>query len=233
MDAVLSVRRENHDTVTLRLPFAKPFLPGQYVMLGVEADGVELKRSYSVANVFNGEWIELTIRRQDPGLVSKLVQHWSGGEEVRIYGPFGKRFVFDPQSADPTTPVILLAAGSGITPFRSFAQAVQKTGYIGTIDLVYSVRAPHDVIYSEELFTWPVKSTITLTQPGKDIGAWGGRLGRISMPLIREIAGASLARAHYYVCGPTAFVVDMAGMLRRMGVDPAQIRTEKFGLVEA
>jgi ferredoxin-NADP reductase len=230
---ILSVREEAQDTVTIRLALALPYIAGQHIMLGVPLDGTEFKRSYSVASVHNGEWVETSIKKQEPGLVSKLAQKWKAGERLRLYGPFGKAFTFNPESADPSVPIVLLAAGSGITPFRAFALAAQKHNWRGSITLIDSARTQADIFYRAERQTWPLRVVTTLTRPTDvDRREWEGAFGRISPPLVRDVLGEQIVTAKFFIAGPTAFVVDMMGLLRRLDVDLERVRTEKFGLIQ-
>ncbi len=235
--SVLSIRRETLDTVTLRLATTFSFVPGQFIMLGIPIEGKEVKRSYSIASAPNGEWIEITIKKQLNGLVSTAVQSLRGGEELQLYGPFGRAFLFDPNALPLADSLVFIAGGSGIAPFRSFVQAVQSLQPTPRVQLLFSVRSAADLIYASELAHWPVQAHITLTRPSEsELVEWKGLTGRIGPPHLRSLFGEKpeeVANASYfYICGPTPFVVDVQQLLARHGVAPERVKTEKYGLID-
>jgi ferredoxin-NADP reductase len=52
---------------------------------------------------------------------------------------------------------------------------------------------------------------------------------RFDLEMLREAAGWRATGPLTYVCGPTAFVETVADALRRLGYEPAAIKTERFG----
>jgi cytochrome P450/NADPH-cytochrome P450 reductase len=60
--------------------------------------------------------------------------------------------------ADPATPIVLFAAGTGLAPFRGFIaeRALQKAGgrEVGRTVLFYGSRDRGDILHDEELFQW-------------------------------------------------------------------------------
>jgi len=87
--------------------------------------------------------------------------------------------------------------------------------------LVYSVRNPEDVIYSDELGD---ETLLTFTrEPPKK---WSGHRARIDPGLIAE---AGIDDGIAFVCGSNGFVEAASGLLLEAGFDPHAIRTERFG----
>ena len=83
---------------------------GQHVTLGVELDGRQWQRSYS-PTVLGPRELAITVKAIEGGRVSQhLVKHARPGELFRLEAAFGE---FQLPTA---APVLLLAAGSGITP---------------------------------------------------------------------------------------------------------------------
>jgi ferredoxin-NADP reductase len=39
----------------------------------------------------------------------------------------------------------------------------------------------------------------------------------------------NISEAHYLLCGPTAFMADIQGVLEEAGIPPENIHTESFG----
>lgn len=239
---VVAVRTESADTVTLRLatPSAFTAKPGQFIMLGAVVPGSEreVRRSYSIA-ALGDEWLEVTIKAQKQGLFSPHVCSLLPGAAINVYGPFGRHFTWDAHTHDASQPIVFIAGGTGIAPFRFMVHAARKHGFAargarGTV--FFSVRTRADILYNQELPSWEAdgfRSVITLTRPSDDDQReWSGAFGRINERLLRATLGDDAVRAVYYVCGPTPLVVDVQTVLARMGVPPQQVHTEKYGAIE-
>ncbi len=102
-----------------------------------------------------------------------------------------------------------------------------------TSRLLYSARTREDIIYAGEL-DWlrqqgdrglEVYYTLTRAQPPD----WKGYSRRIDRAMLQEVATPLTAVPHVYVCGPTLLVESVANQLVALGVEPAAIKTERFG----
>jgi ferredoxin-NADP reductase len=109
---------ETRDCVTLWLRPGRGWpahVPGQYVRVGVDIDGVRHWRTYSLTSVprrRDGR-IAIRIKRIAGGLVSEhLVRHARRGMLVRLAPPTGE-FVL-PEAVEH--PLLFVTAGSGVTP---------------------------------------------------------------------------------------------------------------------
>jgi ferredoxin-NADP reductase len=201
------------------LPMWVPHLPGQHYDVRLTApDGYRAQRSYSVASSpLDEPEIELAIDRLDDGEVSPYFHDVvEEGDEVELRGPFTSYFVWRGES-----PTLLVGGGSGVTPLMAMLRHQRRTMPDLDMRLVYSVRYPQDVIYADELGD---NAVITYTREAPD--GWTGHTGHIDADLLRGPAeGAALA----FVCGSTAFVETASDLLLELGMDPAAIRTERFG----
>lgn len=273
MDArIIEKRQETPDTVTLRITADMTLTPGQFVMLGAPLlpplvpGGAqrELKRSYSVAghgapirhegheecaDVHEGHlghdgWIEVTIKEQPHGTLSRHAQELIPGDSVALYGPFGRHFLWDPSTnattarADPHTHAVWIAGGTGIAPFRFMIKRAIENEYPGRITLLFSVKTKEDIIYGDEIESWKallpgLKVLVALTRPApSDLEGWEGLAGRIGEKAIKDALGGDVHGARFYVCGPTAMVQDVTAVLARLAVPTANIVTEKYGAIE-
>jgi stearoyl-CoA 9-desaturase NADPH oxidoreductase len=125
VEAVVS---ETHDCVTLWLRPGRGWpahLPGQYVRLGVDVDGVRHWRTYSLTSVprrRDGR-IAITVKRIPGGVVSEhLVSHARRGLVVRLAPPTGQ-FVL-PDAVEQ--PLLFVTAGSGVTPIMGMLRALSQ-----------------------------------------------------------------------------------------------------------
>jgi ferredoxin-NADP reductase len=201
-------------------------VPGQHVDVRLTAeDGYQAQRSYSIASAPEDEHLVLTVERLDDGEVSPyLVDELRPGDELELRGPIGGYFVWEAATGGP---LLLVAGGSGVVPFRSMLRHRASSGSSVPARLLYSSRSLGEVIYRDE---WKelgadVRLTLTREQPA----GWTGYSRRIDAELIGEVAWPPEERPLVYVCGPTAFVEVAAESLVALGHDPGQIKTERFG----
>ena len=128
-----------------------------------------------------------------------------------------------------TAPLLLVAGGSGVVPFRAMLRHRRRAGSEVPVRLLYSSRTLEDVIYRAELDEpeagVEVVHTLTRTQPP----GWNGRAGRVDAALLAEVAWPPAQNPLAFVCGPTAFVEVVAGALVELGHPSARIKTERFG----
>jgi ferredoxin-NADP reductase len=207
------------------VPMWMEHLPGQHYDVRLTAeDGYRAQRSYSIASspLDEGE-IELTIDRLDDGEMSPYFHDVVvPGDQVELRGPFASYFVWRGEA-----PVLLVGGGTGVVPLMAMLRHRRRTMPDLPMALVYSVRNADDVIYADELGD---ETELTFTRrPPED---WAGHTGHIDAPLIdRGLVRAGLAprMGLAFVCGSTGFVETAADLLLEAGLEPRQIRTERFG----
>ena len=232
--AELVERREETaqaSTLVLSVPGWPGHEAGQHVDVRLTAaDGYSTQRSYSLAAPDHGAQVELTVQAVSGGEVSPfLVRDLAVGDPVELRGPVGGWFVWRP---DQPHRVLLLAGGSGVVPMMAMVRARHESGSPSLMRLVYSIRAPTDVLYADELRQRAdqddgLEVTIVHTRsapPGSTRSA--ARLDR------EELAGLAWPPADdvlTYVCGPTRFVDAIAAALVDAGYDERAVRTERFG----
>ncbi len=210
----------------LRVDFDRPAIAGQHVDLRLTApDGYRAQRSYSIASAPSSDGIvELMIEGFGDGEVSGFFDGVAEpGDVIELRGPIGGSFVWRPQDGGP---LLLIGGGSGVVPLL----AILRHRAIAAPDvpalLLYSVRDAAETILRAEL------ADRARDEPDFSVmlNVTGGTDGRrIDAALI----GAALARLgsprHSYLCGSNAFVGAAADLLLDAGLDPATIRTERFG----
>ena len=203
---------------------------GQHVDVRLTAeDGYQAQRSYSIASGPEDAGLLLTIERLDDGEVSPyLVDELRPGDELELRGPIGGYFVWERSSGGP---VLLIAGGSGVVPFRAMLRHHVASRSDAAVRLLYSARSLDEVLYRKELESLmpdqgiAVRTALTRSWPED----WEGHRGRISSELLREVAWPPDERPLIYICGPTGFVEAIAAQLVEAGHDPGRIRTERFG----
>ncbi len=145
-----------------------PYLEGQSA--GVLPPGENEKgkphavRLYSIASmgtdVENTEKLSLCVKRlvytdesgeQKFGVASNYICDLKAGEEVRLTGPAGRKYLL-PVTEERNRPYIFVATGTGIAPFRAMAiRLLEKTaGFNQPIHLLFGVRRQAEALYDEE-----------------------------------------------------------------------------------
>ena len=203
---------------------------GQHVDVRLTAeDGYQAQRSYSIASAPEDDNLVLTVERLDDGEVSPyLTDELRPGDRLELRGPIGGYFVWE---AAFDGPLLLVAGGSGVVPFRSILRHHRAIGSTVPVRLLYSARSLGEVIYRRELNglaadgAVAVRYTLTREHPP----GWQGYRRRIDQELLGDVAWQASERALAYVCGPTAFVETAASALVALGYEPRRIRTERFG----
>lgn len=147
---------ETHDTKTFVLRpnlHWKGIAAGQHIGVAVEIDGVIHKRRYSLSkaeavNERAAETVQITVKRVPDGLVSNhLHQHIQAGDVIGLDAADGD-FVLP---TELPSRLLVLTAGSGITPVFSQVATLLADGYQGSIKFVHYVRTPNDRIFAEQL----------------------------------------------------------------------------------
>jgi ferredoxin-NADP reductase len=219
---VKSIRTETPRVKSFRLevPMWMEHLPGQHYDVRLTApDGYRAQRSYSIASspLDAGE-VELTIDRLDDGEVSPYFHDVvEKGDLVEVRGPFASYFVWRGEA-----PVLLAGGGSGVVPLMAMLRHRRRTMPDLPMRLLYSVRAPDEVIYAGELGD---DAVLTFTREAPD--GWSGHTGHIDAELVEAAAFGGSGTA--FVCGSDGFVETASQLLLGAGMPAGAIRTERFG----
>jgi ferredoxin-NADP reductase len=223
IDETASVR-----TIELQAPDWAGHRAGQHLDVRLTAeDGYRAERSYSIASA-PGEPVALTVERLEDGEVSPyLTEELRRGDELEIRGPIGGYFVWD--GDDSAMPLMLVAGGSGIVPFRSVLRHRSRLGAAVPVRLLYSARSLADVIYRDELSQQAAGVEVIYTLTRQQPPGWAGHRGRVDKSMLAEVAWPPDQEALAYVCGPTPFVETVASSLVNLGYPAQRVKTERFG----
>lgn len=214
-------------TVVLELADWSEHRAGQHVDIRLTAeDGYRAERAYSIASA-PGEPVAITVERLEDGEVSPyLTEVLREGDELELRGPIGGYFVWGPEDGGP---LLLVAGGSGVVPFRAMLRHRRRLGSEVPTRLLYSSRTLADVIYRAELDQpesgLEIVQTLTRAQPA----GWGGYARRVDQDMLRDVAWPANENARAFVCGPTSFVETVADALVSLGYLPQRVKTERFG----
>ena len=213
--------------VELRLRPLEPamrFWPGQYVTMGDRFSGAP-SRCYSIANAPrpDGE-IVLQITRLEGGATSTWVHDkLKVGDIVRLSGPYGT-FIGDPAAE---TPVLCMAAGSGLAPILSLTEAALRRGYKQPVSLMFSARTKADLYDSGLMGYWQsmyrnFRYVPTLTRES----APGMKQGRVP-DLLPELY-PDLSNYSVFVAGSPEFTDACVAKAKELGAKPELIQSEGY-----
>ena len=217
-------------SIVLRAPDWRGHLAGQHVDVRLTAeDGYQAQRSYSIASAPEDPELVLTVEEIRDGEVSPyLVDELQAGDELEVRGPIGGYFAWDNAA---TEPLLMLAGGSGIVPFRAMLRTWAAGPRHAMPRLVYSSRTLADVIYRDELMQFATRDQVdvrfVLTREWPD--GWDGHRGRVDRELLEMVAWPEAGDPIAFVCGPNGFVESVARALMDIGYPSDRIRTERFG----
>lgn len=207
------------------------FLPGQFVTMDLPVGEKRLDRwrSYSVANEPNDKnLLSFSIVRFEDGLGSCYFHDVIKiGDIVKWKGPDGG-FVLP---VDINMPLIFLATGTGVAPFRSMIRdLVARNISFPSIHLIFGTRYEEDIIYREEMEALAAslpnfKYSVALSREEKP-GFARGYLHEIYMAEDYMIPSDALI----YICGWSQ-MIDQAVelLLLKKKVNREQIKFELYG----
>jgi len=202
--------------------------PGQFLTFSFLFDGKKVTRSYSICSspAMTG-YVEITTKRVSQGCASIFLNdRASVGMTVEANGPFGE-FCFDETQHHN---VVLLAAGSGITPIMAMLRYMDDLCIQTPVTLLYCVRTSGDIIFESELADLQTRLKnlqchVLLSEPHT---GWTGPRGHINREFIKDKV-KDPATSDFFLCGPAAFMDVSRAALIALGVKPERIRQESFG----
>jgi ferredoxin-NADP reductase len=221
------------DVAVFRLekPEGFQFTAGQWCLLTVPAMGFNdergLRRPLSIASSPLEKELLFATKLSDSAFKRTLAE-MSPLTAITLEAPRGNLVL----PGETATPIVFLAGGIGITPFRSMCRyaADARTGH--DVTLFYSSKTPDETPFLEELQRMPqqnedVSVVITMTRAPEDPAAWTGLRGRLGAETIKE--GCTVwEKAVYYIAGPPVMADAMKQTLVTMNVPADRIKVELF-----
>lgn len=212
-----------------------PFVPGQYVTVGLEADGRLVQRPYSIASSARrlDEAYELYVRLVPTGELTPLLFRARPGDRVTLRRPKGR---FTLRANDPRTH-LFVATGCGLAPFMSMLRTLDDDRMPRPVVLVHGVSYADELGYRDELERlaadprWWLRYVPTVSRPGDPRNeGWPGRTGRVEAILPSLITGLGLTPTETvaYVCGNPEMTRAVERILEQAGFGPGSVHTEQY-----
>lgn len=225
---IRAVRAETPEAVAISFDAAPGFdwQPGQYLTLRATVDGQDIRRSYSIASL-PGEPLTVGVKRVPEGAFSGFAMGLQAGDTVQVMPPQG-RFIWQGEQR-----VVLIAAGSGVTPMLSIAGAALAAG--AAVTLIYGNRSTGTIMFRDALDRlkdrYMERFTLIhiLSREAQDIDLLHGR---VTGDRVARLAGAGAVDLDgaegIFLCGPGEMIDDVAAMLTARGIPDARVHHERF-----
>ncbi|MFL4905657.1 2Fe-2S iron-sulfur cluster-binding protein [Streptomyces sp. MMS24-I2-30] len=239
---VAAVDRLTDDSVALTLA-VPPGLreeyrhtPGQHLALRRRADGLDIRRTYSICSPAPApgdegpSTLRVGVRLVEGGTFSTYaLKEINVGDELEVMTPAG-RFTLEP------APGLYAAVvgGSGITPVLSIASTLLAREPNARFCLIRSDRTAASTMFLEEVadlkdrYPQRMHLVTVLSREEQQAGLPSGRLDRERLTGLLPALLPVDAVAGWFLCGPYGLVQGAERALRDLGVDRARIHEEIF-----
>jgi ferredoxin-NADP reductase len=221
------VRRVAQETPDTRTFVLRPnrnwpgFRAGQHVPVEVEIGAVRHQRIYSLSSSpADGRLVAITVKRQPGGKVSNWLHDHLQVGDVLTLGAAAGEFVL-PRHAPER--LLMLSAGSGITPLMSMLRELRANGYAGDVVFVHACRSPEHAIFGAELrrlvATWPhLRLYLHYSRDG----------GRLDVGTLSALV-PDHAERRTFLCGPQGLMAAFQDHWRARGMED-RLQLEHFGI---
>jgi len=186
------------------------FEPGQYVVIRIPDKNKG--REYSIYSGTNDDYLDFLVREIPEGEFSRYLRHLTPGSELDVEGPKGY-FILD-EKAKQGQPILMIATGTGISPFHSYVKSYPALNY----RIIHGVHFA-DEAYGRESFN---QEQYLLCTSRRDDGDY---FGRVSYYLKENKVDKEMV---CYLCGNSDMIDEVTTILEKQGLQPSNIRTEVF-----
>ena len=215
----LEGRRDLTPTVrelTFRAARSFTFSPGQYLELDVphrRPDARGTRREFSIASAPEDlPTVRIAFKDGSQSSYKRALAEVPVGGTLAVTGVWGD-FVLP---ARPTSPVLLVAAGIGVTPFVSQLRHLTATGRTRDVVLVYVVSEASELAFRDDIVAAGIPVVVFSRDEPRDLPArwvWAGPDRVDAEALLRVVPDIGQRAA--YVSGPPRLIASLAPALSR------------------
>ena len=212
----------SHDVVRLRVETEGfDYRPGQFLQLIASDD---LKRSYSLASHPEEDpFLEMHIRLHENGKMSRhLAEALEPGHKLHVAGPLGTCFY---EGVEPDQPMLLIGAGTGLSPLVGVLRDALRRGHRGPIRLYHGARS-RGGLYLHDALEALAKSRGNLDYRACALdpnAPHGGDVAAVALE-----AETAVAEAAIFLCGGENLVKRLKRELFMRGASLKRIRSDVF-----
>lgn len=191
---------------------------GQFVRVQLEIAGRRVERAYSLSSRPGSRHLAITVKRQDQGLVSRhLHDAVHVGDVLTISQALGEFTLAEELPGK----ILLLSAGSGITPVMAMLRDLHGRRYQGDVVFLHVCHTPDDLIFARQLAT--IAGEFAELSLAVHYSATEGRFS----PEVLALEVPDLGQRSTWMCGPTGFMDAVAAYWHAQGL-PAPLFREGF-----
>ncbi len=212
------------------------FEPGQYMTIGVYADGKLVQRPYSVASppeVAGDEGYEFYVRRVPIMRFTTLLWRLPVGHGMRMIGPKG-RFLLEP---DDERTHLFVSTGTGIAPFIAMMRQQLMQGRPRRTVMLNGSSYVDELGYRQQLEDWEASGTFPLSyvptisrsDDPRNAG-WAGRTGRVESVVLDACRDLELVpeQTVVYICGNPEMIINVESLLIGAGFPEFHVKKELY-----
>lgn len=196
------------------------FLPGQYLEWTIDSkksDQRGNRRYFTIASSPTKKDIHLGIKFYQPGSSFKQTLLEMKEGDTIVGSQLSGEFILPD---DPNTPLVFMAGGIGITPFRSMVKYLFDLKEKRKVTLIYAAKTEEDIAY-KDLFD----------QASNELGIkviyQTEKQGRVDEKFIKETV-SDLQNSIFYLSGPHGMVNTFEQLLKSMKVPSNHIKIDFF-----
>lgn len=220
----------NTGVFAFSLPTQLAFLPGQYMEWTLpheKTDDRGNRRYFSIASSPTEKELLLTVKFYEPSSSYKAKLQTLEKHDTILAASLEGDFVL-PKNLQ--TPLVFLAGGVGIAPFRSMIKYLIDKRLQADITLFYANRTADEIVF-QNVFTEAkrngVKTIYTLTDTKKAPKNWQDETGRITEKMLEKYV-KDLQNSIFYLSGPQNMVDSFADMLKKLHIPKSHIKQDFF-----
>lgn len=200
------------------------FIPGQFTELFIphgNPDDRGTKRWFTISSAPFDKLLSVTTKINPQGSsFKKSLSNLKSGDKIKLAEPMGD-FVLP---LDPSTPLLFVAAGVGVTPFHSMALWLINQNEHRNIKLMHAISTEDDIIFQDIFNKAGIHSTFVVSNPSD---SWGGERGHITADHILKITEPD-KNTLIYISGPEKLVETLQSDLSTLGIEKNRLLTDFF-----
>lgn len=232
---ITDFQKLTHDIRGVQIELDAPlkFWAGQYVDITVTTEeGETITRSFSMANPpSEAQKLSFIIKKYPDGKFSNELDNGGirAGASVRVNGPFGMCFRREGREG----PVILVGAGSGMSPVWSILQDHVASGEQRDVLFFYGARSESDLFLLDEIgaitAAHPEITFIPVLSHAPEDSGWTGERGFVHEAVARRLKALGIAgQGDVYACGPPPMIDALQPTLFMLDFDSERIFFDRF-----
>ena len=207
--------------LTLKKPEGLTLIPGEAVLVTLDTKTGKHTRTLSLASSPNAKHLQFAVKSSDSDFKIAF-------KDLKPNNKINLQFLRSSLDFDVEKPIVMIAGGIGITPFRSFIQYAHEQNINQPMWLFYANK--NEIPFHEELNAAMSKnSNLQVTNVLSQPGASGDHVtGRIDREFLKKILPTLPPDAKFYIVATSNMTFDLSKALIELGVPENRILFEGF-----